>query len=78
MKNKSLRRDARAAQRKVPAELARSPAARTPDGVLDLTENPDGFSTFVISLKRTACVPSGQGYYRETRTHSAELSPNFV
>ena len=35
MKNKSLRRDARAAQRKVPAELARSPAARTPDGVLD-------------------------------------------
>jgi len=37
MKNKSLRRDARAAQRKVPAELARSPAARTPDGVLDFT-----------------------------------------
>ena len=38
MKNKSLRRNARAAQRKVPAELARIPAARTPDGVLDLNE----------------------------------------
>ena len=38
MKNKSLRWDARAAQRKVPAKLARSPAARTPDGVLDLQE----------------------------------------
>ena len=35
MKNKCLWRDAGAAQRKVPAELVRSPAARTPDGVLD-------------------------------------------
>ena len=39
MKNISLRRDARAAQRKVPAELARSPAARTPDGVLDFSSH---------------------------------------
>ena len=30
--------DARAAQRKVPAERSRSPAARTPDGVLALQE----------------------------------------